>query len=260
MTIQELAKLQTFDGDEPYGQAEQAAIAELERHSIPTGYIRRGASAAMMRVMQDLAADPEACLLFSQRSREFVNAYGDFDEEERNALESHTIAAMRKVTNDRLDDEPDRPLETVRKVVRQHIKFAIQWGPMLQMTSTHGRIFVHEGSTRTHLSHDLAHLLIAVSRQLPWMPEGDDRDAVKIAEYTAVFLEHLLNNTYNNVMVGKDPEIFVRTLAHARWFVQEHFPPFPMSPGEAFGQFCCHLDTESIVDLCLFRAQAKRTI
>src|SRR5579862_4257898 len=104
----------------------------------------------------------------------------------------------------------------------------LSWTPMIQSLSVDEAEFVHLGPTITDPSHDLAHLLIAANNIMLWRPEGPV-DEVKLAEYNAVFLGHLLNDTYD-VLVADDPDYskaVMRASEHMRWFVEEHFAPFP---------------------------------
>jgi hypothetical protein len=96
------------------------------------------------------------------------------------------------------------------------------------------RVYVHDGFTNTEPSHDLAHVLIGMGSSLLWCPRGSD-DEVRISEFNAVFLEHLLSTAYECVMCRSISlqEILPKALRHARWFVQEHYAPFPMATEEA---------------------------
>jgi hypothetical protein len=88
------------------------------------------------------------------------------------------------------------------------VTLIMNWTPERQSIRVGDREFSHDGPICTHPSHDLTHLLIAANGNLPWAPEGDN-GTIKIAEYNAVFLEHLLNNAYNSTfkdrMVPKLP-------------------------------------------------------
>ncbi|HZV01166.1 MAG TPA: hypothetical protein VFF73_30925 [Planctomycetota bacterium] len=59
------------------------------------------------------------------------------------------------------------------------------------------------------------------------------RDEICLAEFSAVFLEHLLGAALNVVLFGETRDVS-RVLEHARWFTDEHYAPFPISFDEAF--------------------------
>jgi len=135
----------------------------------------------------------------------------------------------------------------------------MNWTPEKQSISCGEREFTHDGPIETDPSHDLAHLLIAGNGNLPWAPEGG-KDTIKLAEYNAVFLEHLLTNTYQSV-VAKDRddwEVFSRTMAYARWFVEKHFAPFPVSAKRAYCQFSLQIDAETVAGLSPYFFEQKR--
>src|SRR5580698_3922085 len=115
----------------------------------------------------------------------------------------------------------------------------LDWSPYRQRIVLRDSEFTHDGPIKTDPSHDLVHLIVGVNGGLPWLPQGEQRK-VKLAEYNAVFLEHLLNNLYNSAMQGTwdDYEDYRRTALHARWFVENHFAPFPVMPEEAYYFFC----------------------
>jgi hypothetical protein len=138
------------------------------------------------------------------------------------------------------------------------VKFGMNWTPDAQSLFFGEQHFTHVGPIRTDPSHDLAHLIVAANGNLPWAPKGD-RETIKLAEYNAVFLEHLLNNIFNSVVSLKltEQEVFPRTLKHARWFVERHFAPFPISAEEAFGELCRQIDLEVIVGLSIYFFRQK---
>jgi len=135
----------------------------------------------------------------------------------------------------------------------------MNWTPEMQSISCGEREFIHDGPIETDPSHDLAHLLIAANGNLPWAPEGG-KDTIKLAEYNAVFLEHLFANTYQSVVAKDrdDQEVFSRTMAYARWFVEKHFAPFPVSAKKAYCQFCLHINAETVAGLSPYFFEQKR--
>jgi Tetrapyrrole (Corrin/Porphyrin) Methylases len=265
--LHSLTALQAFDDREPYDPEEMKIIAELDGYVPPSAYKRRGASIPMMRVMDDLANLPEMRSRFHNSPEEFLAACGGLDLEERQALMRRSPADMRSV----MDDHYTRDLQTVRPsqslawqsattargrisgslTATPDFRLGMEWTPAKQVLRFGENKFVHHGPTETHPSHDLAHLLIAANGNLLWVPEGPTA-LIKLAEYNAIFLEHLLNNIYTNVSLRRctDDEIFARTLSHARWFVENHFAPFPVSAEEAYSQFCRNIQADIVADLC----------
>ena len=129
-------------------------------------------------------------------------------------------------------------------------EFRLTWTPERQILYGKSRVFDNEGTTRTLPTHDLAHLLVAASGDLDWAPVGTS-DEIRVAEYNAVFLENLLDKTFYNV-VNKSknpPSILGGSLRHLRWFVTEHYAPFPMAPEEAYRRFCWEIDASTVVRL-----------
>jgi hypothetical protein len=139
------------------------------------------------------------------------------------------------------------------------VTLTMTWTPERQWIRAEDREFIHDGPICTHPSHDLAHLMIAANGNLLWAPDGD-KPAIKIAEYNAVFLEHLLNNTYNCIMQGQDDTqvAFERARQHARRFVENHFAPFPLSAEEAYSQFSYYIDPDRIANLSNYFFEQKK--
>lgn len=135
----------------------------------------------------------------------------------------------------------------------------MSWSTHRQIIFHRAQIFVHEGPTKTEPSHDLAHLLLAVTGGLQWFPDGEP-DAVRIAEYNAVLLEHLFDGIYNSVIHGSiaSGAILRRSIEYARWFVEQHFAPFPLTPEEAYRQFCWGLDVKAVTRLSPVFFEQKR--
>jgi hypothetical protein len=133
------------------------------------------------------------------------------------------------------------------------------WSPERQIFFHDDQVFIHEGTTNTAPSHDLAHLLLAKAGGVLWLPGGDP-EAVRIAEYNAVFLEHLFDRTYNSVAYrATEPWDIVRqTLEYARWFVEQHYAPFPLPAEEAYRQFCWSINREEIARLSPVFFEQKR--
>lgn len=129
-------------------------------------------------------------------------------------------------------------------------EFRMVWEPERQIIQGKSRVFDHEGTTRTFPTHDLAHILVAASGNLDWLPVGTDHE-IRIAEYNATFLENLLSKTFHNVLNKSEcpPPILDGALRFLRWFVIKHFAPFPMPPEEAYRRFCWGIDASTVVRL-----------
>jgi hypothetical protein len=127
------------------------------------------------------------------------------------------------------------------------------WTAKRQVVFHGGHIWVNESETPTSPSHDLAHVLVAMSSGLHWLPLGDPDD-VRMAEYNAVLLEHLLGNAYNSVVFGsiQPGEVLNEALRYARWFVEEHYAPFPLAPEEAYRRFCLGIDPRAVSSLSVY--------
>jgi hypothetical protein len=102
----------------------------------------------------------------------------------------------------------------------------------------------------TKPTHDLAHLFVAASSNLPWNPVGDDR-LRRLAEYNAIFVEHMFDSVYNCVMFRSitADTILAMLLQYARWYVETHYAPFPVPAEEAYRLFCWGIDGPTIVRL-----------
>jgi hypothetical protein len=117
-------------------------------------------------------------------------------------------------------------------------KLGLLWQQDKQTFYCDSLVYTHEGPTKTRPTHDLAHLFIAANDAMPWAPIGGD-EAIRMAEYNAVFLENLLCNAHYFVdgRVAK-PSILSTSIQHARWFVEKHYVPFPVPAEEAYRRFC----------------------
>lgn len=129
-------------------------------------------------------------------------------------------------------------------------KYGIVWSPEGQEIYGGLRMFRHAGAINTYPSHDMAHALVAASGRLPWVPSNLN-DETRVAEYNAVFLENLLDKTLHYVTHDHPhPDSILRkSLKYLRWFVYEHFAPFPMPAEEAYRRFCLGIDPERVVRL-----------
>jgi len=126
-------------------------------------------------------------------------------------------------------------------------KLSLTWSRTEQSFNCGDQTFTHSGATKTHPSHDLSHLYIAANGELAWAPIGDDQ-VVRMAEYNAVFLENILCRAHYWITDGRGTKdsILVDSLKHVRWFVEEHYRPFPLSAEEAYRRFCWHINPSLI--------------
>lgn len=126
----------------------------------------------------------------------------------------------------------------------------MSWAPEFQSIALGEEEFSHQGSISTDPSHDLAHLLVGASGELPWAPVGNTT-ATRMAEYNAILLEHLLTNIYDCVATASWSEniVLTKTLSHAKWFVEHHYAPFPVSTEQALSEFLRLVDSEAIIRL-----------
>src|SRR5207249_4300927 len=80
-------------------------------------------------------------------------------------------------------------------------------------------------------------------------------------ELSAVLIEHLCVNVFDGVYAGRGaPDTSAaRALEHARWFVEEHYRPFPLPFEAALADLRARVDTEPLVRLSpvLFRVRAR---
>ena len=156
-----------------------------------------------------------------------------------------------------------------RKAMDSHLKHACQnraafqtfgmsWSPNRQVMFCDADVFSHRGSTSTDPSHDLAHLLVAASSTLPWKPGRGNK--AKLAEFNAFLVENILDAIYNCVLHKTDrvDRILPFAAARARWFVEEHYAPFPMSTKGAFDEFRARIDGASMVRLSPLFLNQKR--
>ena len=137
--------------------------------------------------------------------------------------------------------------------------YAMIWSPAGQMMGDGAEAFTHEGPINTLPTHDLAHLLVAASSKLPWRPSGE-LSGVFLAEYNAVMTEHLLDRLYRaHVDRSASPhEVVSGLLAHGRWFVTEHFKPFPTSVDEALRRWSTGMDAGRLGALAPYFFDMKR--
>lgn len=129
-------------------------------------------------------------------------------------------------------------------------EFGILWTPDEQALYGADGMYRHKGPTNTYPTHDLAHVIVAASSNLSWLPTATG-DELRMAEYNAVLMENLFDKTLYFVKHKKpDIDTILRpALKYLRWFVDKHFAPFPIPAEEAYRRFCNSIDEESVVRL-----------
>jgi hypothetical protein len=112
------------------------------------------------------------------------------------------------------------------------------------------RIYVNDGPTDTMPSHDLAHLLVGMTSDLPWCPTGADAE-VRVSEFNAAVLENLLSYAYEHIVCQsvRADAVLPKTLEYAQWFVERHYAPFPISFEEACRRFGLGINVDAIANL-----------
>lgn len=133
------------------------------------------------------------------------------------------------------------------------------WSPQRQTFGCDQDVSEGHGEIATDPSHDLAHLIIAANGGMAWQPQGD-RTQVCWAEYNAVFLEHLFDNTCNAVIFGRTSQFDTlrQTLDYMTWFVTQHYAPFPVSPAIAARRFFQTINPYQITRLFPYYLQVKQ--
>jgi len=247
MSISAIVAKQAFD-DEPYGQFEREAISELVGIRPDPKFKLRSASAAMMEVMEELGNNPIARIAYVSDPVGFVAKCSGLSTLETVALTRRDSEMLRAATTAPAGsvETPEKTFEeiltsapavrgTERVFPNEHKRsLSMRWTSEHQLMELGTQRFEHSGSTPTDPSHDLAHLMIGANGDLPWAPEGD-RDVVKLAEFCAVFIEHLLSNIFNAHHGQADfATLNACTIAYGKWFVEHHFAPFPVSFDDAY--------------------------
>jgi precorrin-2 methylase len=270
MSVASIIPKQAFK-KEPYGDMENSAIAELDGIVTPVGFKRREASSAMMSVMEDLGGNPLERVAYAEDPDAFLTNYSGLDDDETSALSRRDSGLLRRVTTEvvGLSRLSELTFEDLLKRMSSNVEvgeaassssrasISMRWSPEYQSMEFGGRRFEHHGMTQTDPSHDLAHLFVAANGELPWAPEGDHA-LIKLAEFSAVFIEHLLNNTFNTIHgQAHEAEITSGTVAYGRWFVEHHFAPFPISFEEAYRGLREKLKADTIARLSLYFFRQK---
>jgi len=153
--------------------------------------------------------------------------------------------------------EPTSPVSQVEPSQVKALKF--YWSPSRQFFACDDVYYENQGSTPTDPSHDLVHLIVAANGGLAWLPQKE-RSLACLAEYNAVFLETIFNKTCDLMSFGtsSSTELLVETLDYMKWFVEQHFSPFPMSTEAAYSQFCRQIDPFIVSRLFPYYLSVKR--
>ena len=146
------------------------------------------------------------------------------------------------------------------------------WSPERQRIALGPDLFEHEGPIPTRPEHDVAHLMLGWHGYMAWRPQGP-RDMVCHAEFNAVYLEVLLlagraelvASGIGTATLEIPPLSLVleraagSTLEHMRWFVEQHYAPFPVPFGEALARFWASLKPERLERLLPLFWEARET-
>lgn len=133
------------------------------------------------------------------------------------------------------------------------------WSPQRQSFACDQDVSDGHGAIPTDPSHDLAHLIIAANGGMAWQPTGD-RTQVCWAEYNAVFLEHLFDQTCNAIVFGTSSQFDTlgKSVDYMTWFVSEHYAPFPVSAAIAARRFYQCINAYQVSRLFPYYLQVKR--
>lgn len=136
------------------------------------------------------------------------------------------------------------------------MKLAMDWSQNAQFFSVGDDKFDHPTYIALSPNHDLAHLICA-SSGLKWKPAGT-RPEVCFAEFNAVLLENLTVHALANARIEMRRDSIPDVLTHLRWFVQEHYAPFPVDFQDALAAFRADIEPNAAVRLSplSFRVQA----
>lgn len=141
------------------------------------------------------------------------------------------------------------------------MSIGMSWSHEGQRFYSGDEAFTHDGPINIDPSHDCAHLLIAANGDMLWNPKKEnEKRLIQIAEYNASILERFLYETFD-CFVSQSPgqDLVPKVVKYAKWFVEEHFAPFPMSAREALESFCSKLNKESIIRLSPHFFRMKRS-
>ena len=98
VSVDALTSYQAFKGRVPYGRREAEAIASLEAHRLPRGFLLRRASAALLKAFSDIGSSALAREAFNRDPDLYLASYADLRQNERDAIASRKVAAVRRVT------------------------------------------------------------------------------------------------------------------------------------------------------------------
>jgi precorrin-2 methylase len=98
VTVSSLQSVQSFTNGNPYGDFQSKAVAALDQHETPPEFKLRRASPALYRAMSELGTSVEAQELYRCSPDEFVSRFPDLAWNERAALLSRNLGAVRAVS------------------------------------------------------------------------------------------------------------------------------------------------------------------
>jgi hypothetical protein len=126
----------------------------------------------------------------------------------------------------------------------------VNWSPAQQSFYFASERYVHRGPTNTNPSHDVAHVLVAATSSLKWLPLQSDVE-IRLAEFNAVLCETWLDRVFHVVFTEriKPDDLVEGVIAHARWFVEQYYVPFPLGWHAACVQFLVGMNLDCLVRL-----------
>jgi Tetrapyrrole (Corrin/Porphyrin) Methylases len=113
LSVSSLHAAQSFAGGEAYGAFESKVVRKLDDHKTPSEFRLRRASEPLFRAMVELGTSAQARELYQRSPGEFVSRFPSLSANERSALESRNIGAVRAAStvtwSDRITPEPEPP-------------------------------------------------------------------------------------------------------------------------------------------------------
>jgi len=95
LSVSSLQSAQAFSANQAYGAFESKVVRKLDHHKTPSEFRLRRASEPLFRAMVELGTSAHARELYQRSPREFVSQFPALSAEERRALESKSIGAVR---------------------------------------------------------------------------------------------------------------------------------------------------------------------
>lgn len=171
---------------------------------------------------------------------------------------SHTAIARAK-ERQQLSKNLQFELQKVDRTQSRIKKLSFYWSPTKQLFICDDIYYENSGATPTDPSHDLAHLIVAASSELPWLPQKS-RQLTCLAEYNAVLLENFLSKTCHALIFGNSNshKTLAEALEYMRWFVEHYYVPFPVSAEEAYEYFCYQINPFVVTSLFPYYLSVKQ--